>query len=167
MRKIQNLIFHCSESLWGDVDIIREWHLARGWSDVGYNGVILNGKHKSGMDYNYNYDGIFQEGRSLDFSAYVEKDEKAAHALGYNKNSIGICLIGRNKFTVRQFQAAFYIAKIFERITPDIRIMGHYQCKGTTKTCPNFDMERFRTLLLSDESHGESIKKYMDQWIDE
>ena len=43
-RKIKNIIIHCSVSDFGDAELIRSWHVdERGWRDIGYNGVILNG----------------------------------------------------------------------------------------------------------------------------
>ena len=43
MRAIHKIIIHCTATREGDdisVDTIRRWHLARGWSDIGYHYVI-------------------------------------------------------------------------------------------------------------------------------
>ena len=40
MRAVTKHIVHCSDSVTGDVREIRQWHLARGWNDVGYHFVI-------------------------------------------------------------------------------------------------------------------------------
>ena len=35
MRKINKIIIHCSASDFGNAQRVREWHLERGWSDIG------------------------------------------------------------------------------------------------------------------------------------
>ena len=148
INRIKNLIIHCSVSNLGDVPAIRSWHLARGWRDIGYNLVITNGVINSDDDYVYKLDGIIQKGRELDFDAYVSKEEKAAHTLGYNENSIGICLIGKKKFTIDQYLSLYHVCKVFKRINPDIQIKGHYEMSTSKgKTCPNFDVAHFRTII--------------------
>ena len=149
MNKIENLIFHCSDSTWGDVDVIRKWHVKdRGWRDIGYNGVILNGYRKNSKDFNSKEVGEFEKGRGLDLDIYVNTDERGAHVLGYNKNSIGICLIGKDKFSVKQFETAIYFARLFKRVNREISIRGHYEMPTANgKTCPNFDMDLFRNLV--------------------
>ena len=106
--KTERIIVHCSNSTWGNAESIKKWHTdpkpkGNGWRDIGYNGVITNGHCKHNTEYNPKEDGMFQKGRSLDFDTYVDSDEKAAHCLGYNHNSIGICLIGKERFTLNQF----------------------------------------------------------------
>lgn len=120
----KGVVVHCSDSDFGDADLIDRWHKERGWDGIGYNFVITR-------------DGELQLGRSL--------NRAGAHANGYNKTHIGICLIGVNMFTDEQFttlttlltslSAAFGIHAA--------NILGHYQCTGTQKTCPNFDVPTF------------------------
>lgn len=71
--KWSGIVVHHSAS--GDVSIdkIREWHLARGFRDVGYHFVISQ-------------DGYVEQGRNL--------NEQGAHARGRNRTHIGICLTG-------------------------------------------------------------------------
>lgn len=76
MRKINKVILHCSDTIEGahiDVDTIRQWHLARGWNDIGYHYVIY-------------LDGTIANGRDLDVVG--------AHCRGNNQDSIGVCYIG-------------------------------------------------------------------------
>ena len=43
MRKIDKIIVHCAATREGQdikTDTIRDWHLKRGWSDIGYHYVI-------------------------------------------------------------------------------------------------------------------------------
>jgi N-acetylmuramoyl-L-alanine amidase len=85
--KPYRITLHCSDSPnGGDVTIkeIREWHLARGFKDVGYHLVILPS-------------GEIQNGRYL--------NEDGAHVEGHNQGNIGICLVGKDKFTSAQWAA--------------------------------------------------------------
>lgn len=53
--------------------MIKKWHLAKGWDDIGYNWVIER-------------DGNVVKGR--------DESKSGAHTVGHNSNSIGICLSG-------------------------------------------------------------------------
>jgi N-acetyl-anhydromuramyl-L-alanine amidase AmpD len=67
---------HCSATqndLSVTVDRIRQWHLDRGWSDIGYSFVITT-------------DGVLHQGRPI--------TKQGAHVAGHNKDNIGICLVG-------------------------------------------------------------------------
>lgn len=55
------------------VDRIRQWHLKRGFVDTGYHYIITS-------------DGVIHDGRPL--------TKQGAHVAGYNKDNIGICLVG-------------------------------------------------------------------------
>jgi hypothetical protein len=163
-KEIEYLVIHCSDSHFGDANVIRKWHKARGWRDIGYNGVILNGNRNSGGEYNLKEDGLFEMGRGLDLSVMIESDEKGAHVLGYNDKSIGICLIGKNKFTIPQFKTLIHLVSLFKRIVPDIKVRGHYQMPTANgKTCPNFDIFDFHTLLSGDTFTDSVITEIIGQ----
>ena len=123
MRKIDKIILHCSDSdikAHDDIKVIREWHKARNFSDVGYHYFIRK-------------DGTIQKGRNW--------EKIGAHCKGQNKASIGICLSGRHKFTTRQFEA---LEHTLERLTDafsELPVHGHYEF--SEKTCPNFDVSTF------------------------
>ena len=76
MRKINLIVIHCSDT-YARMDIgvneIRQWHLQRGFNDIGYHYVIRR-------------DGAIEQGRPI--------EKPGAHAAGYNTNSIGICYAG-------------------------------------------------------------------------
>lgn len=136
------IIIHCSDSTFGNAQIIEDWHKERGWSDIGYHFTILNGQFE-----NNNYlevmDGQIECGRDF--------DKSGAHAKGYNSN-IGICLIGKDKFTDKQFESlAKLILNLLEE-NPNMTIKdikGHYEV--STKTCPNFNVDTFkRNYILGD-----------------
>ena len=164
MNKIENIIIHCSASSFGDAELIRGWHVdGNGWRDIGYNGVILNGR-RDAQKFNDSDVGLFEVGRGLNLDQFVDSTEKGAHALGYNKNSLGLCLIGNEKFKVEQFQTALYFCAMFQRINPKIEVIGHYEVTDK-KTCPNFDMKLFRGLLKNQDFVYSEILEVMGKYI--
>ena len=145
MRKINSIIIHCSDSIWGDAGIIRYWHTSKGWKDIGYHYCILNGKRKNEL-YSIADDGLIEPGRHLDNDANLEKSEVGAHCYGNNNNSIGICLIGQVLFTPKQFESLAYLVLHYKKMIPDICIFGHYEF-NSNKTCPNIEMNGFRSFI--------------------
>jgi N-acetylmuramoyl-L-alanine amidase len=146
MSVIKQIIIHCSASPYGNAAMIAKWHLQRGWSNIGYHLVILNG-HLSASIYNARWDGLIETGRPLDNDGNIEGDEIGAHTLGLNSTSIGICLIGspthRTPFTSMQMDAlAFELYLLRERIK-DVKIKGHYQVDSKKPYCPGFDVPEF------------------------
>ena len=59
-----------------DVAGIRDWHLNKGWRDIGYHLLIEKVKGR--------YEAIL--GRPF--------DERGAHCIGQNQRSLGVCFIG-------------------------------------------------------------------------
>ena len=156
-RVIDELIVHCSASEFGDAETIRRWHTlpkipleiaerikrkelpareaykyGRGWRDIGYHFVILNGKRKARGKYRKEDDGLIEAGRPL--------ETPGAHCRGHNKRSVGVCLIGRRHFTAKQLLQA--LPDIIARVgkVQKIIVKGHYEY-DRHKTCPNIDME--------------------------
>jgi N-acetylmuramoyl-L-alanine amidase len=153
--KIGNIILHCSDSEWGCAREVRNWHLQRGWKDIGYHFVILNGK-PTPKNYLCALDGCIECGRYLDEDLLVEPNEIGAHTLGYNANSIGVCLIGKTDFTTSQNAALMdlliNLMNVYH-IQPE-NILGHCETasgKKEGKTCPNFDVSKIRDLLRRDQ----------------
>ena len=122
MINIKYLVIHCSDTP-DDRDVtaeeIHRWHLEKGYSGIGYHYVILR-------------NGVVEKGRP-DFW-------KGAHAKIVNDRSLGICLIGRNKFDQKQFIELKKLIKILLEIHPKAKVRGHFQFEDK-KTCPNFDAE--------------------------
>ena len=135
----ENIIFHCSASKFGDAALIRKWHLARGWRDIGYHFVALNGCRKSG-NYRDQDDGLIEVGRPLNESGILEPWEFGAHALGYNARSIGVCFVGNRFFTSRQLLLGIpFLAVLAEYWDiPTENILGHRET-GANKECPTMD----------------------------
>lgn len=118
MRKITRHIIHCSDSLYGDVQSIRRYHMSKGWKDIGYHFVIKQ-------------DGTIETGRPL--------EKMGAHCKGYNKTSIGTCLIGRSVFTDKQFESLKQLHKTLESMLGKLESYPHNRF-NKDKTCPNFDV---------------------------
>lgn len=128
-RAVDKVFIHCSASDRPEDDNVRtinQWHLARGWTGIGYNYYIdKKGKIWNGRD--------------------VQKIP-AAQA-GHNAGSIAICLGGKNFFTPAQFLALENLCGIIN-ITYNGKITFHGHCEVSNKTCPNFD---YKALLELDE----------------
>lgn len=90
--KPKGIVIHLSASKWGDREDIKQWHLAKGWNDIGYHGVICNGHMDYKVPYNKDHDGHIQPGRP--------EGTKGAHcqAAGMNNYTLGVCCIGTPGF---------------------------------------------------------------------
>ncbi len=133
MRSIERAIVHCSATP-SDMDIgveeIREWHIAKGWADVGYHFIVRR-------------DGTVEAGRSI--------SRPGAHARGNNRDSIGICLVGgvdaENKdkaeanFTYKQYQALDGLKTTLEAQLGPMEWLGHKEL--SPKACPCFEVREF------------------------
>lgn len=118
------IICHCSASddeSSDNIETIREWHLKRGWDDIGYHFFI----DKSGR--------IFK-GRGIDVIG--------AHCYGHNKDSVGICVSGLNDFSPMQFTSlkviCFDLMRYFNINADQI---FHHNEFNKNKTCPNFNLD--------------------------
>lgn len=136
MRDIHRIILHCSATKPGqdvNAETIRAWHLARGWSDIGYHYVIL-------------LDGVIETGRPLDVMG--------AHVKGQNRDSVGICYIGgldadgepydtltaRQRDSFRRLVHALCIT-----LNRPLTLHGHNEF--SPKACPSFSVaEKFPEL---------------------
>ena len=128
MRQINRLLIHMAytpPSMDIGVAEIRDWHLQRGWRDVGYHFVIRR-------------DGTVEDGRPL--------HQEGAHARGENADSIGICLIGGKhasrdgadaNFTAAQWRALDRLCRDLLLQHPGAQISGHRDWLPTK--CPGFD----------------------------
>ena len=76
MRKINEIVIHCSATKDNQnisIETIRNWHLDRGFRDVGYHFYIRR-------------DGTIENGRLI--------SKKGAHVAYHNSDTIGICYEG-------------------------------------------------------------------------
>ena len=54
---------------------------------------------------------------------------------------MGVCLIGRNNFTKKQFASLEKLLRKWLKTYPNSKIVGHSKAVVTKKTCPNFDVK--------------------------
>lgn len=140
------IFIHCSAtkpSVYVDADVIRSWHKAKGYIDIGYNLVITRA-------------GNAQIGRSL--------EDVGAQVLGFNHNSLGICLVGglneqtgkaENNYTSAQFLTLKTWLRALKTVWPSARILGHRDAfpdrnhdgiidkRDWLKECPCFDVAQW------------------------
>lgn len=134
MRPINKIFIHVSDSR-DDLDVgvkeIRQWHLARGWKDIGYHYVVR-------------IDGTVEPGRP--------EEKIGAHAQGYNEDSIGVCWVGRFAMHPKQKESLVRLVKSLMKKYKLSRkdVLGHYEVDTHGKTCPNINMDEFRDLLKSE-----------------
>lgn len=133
MRDIDRIVVHCSATSPGmDIGVaeIDAWHRDRGFAGIGYHFVIRRG-------------GRVEDGRLV--------EQPGAHAKGYNKNSIGVCLAGgidklgnsENNFTKKQFDA---LRRVIGRLLaqyPGAELCGHRDLPNVHKDCPCFDVAKW------------------------
>jgi N-acetylmuramoyl-L-alanine amidase len=121
-KDIKLLIVHCSDSE-NHMDLnaidIHKMHLDFGWDGIGYHKVICRS-------------GKIENGRPEYW--------KGAHVKGKNDLSLGVCLIGRDKFTKKQYSSLQKILRKWKLLYPNAKIIGHCDTEETQKTCPNFDV---------------------------
>jgi len=148
MKSWKRIVIHCSDSFWGSAPEIRDWHInGNGWRDIGYQYVINNGKIK--VDYYLDsMNGAIEIGRPIDGDMIVDSLEKGAHAYGYNSDSIGICLVGKEHFSPSQIGTLIdLVSDLMVKFKIPIKnVVGHYEL-DPKKTCPNIDIDSFRKLL--------------------
>ena len=128
MRLVKEIIIHCSATREGQlvsVDTIRDWHLAKGWNDIGYHFYI-------------DLDGTINKGRDI--------DKIGAHCKGRNRNSIGICYCGgveadgktpKDTRTQEQKDSLLNVLKTLKAMYPEAVIYSHSEFAA--KACPSFD----------------------------
>ncbi len=141
MREIDKIIVHCSASEFGSARLIDRWHRERGWRMIGYHYVILNGYRRKGV-YSEDDDGLIEPGRPLELVG--------AHCRGYNKTSIGICLIGDRLFSEKQLFYALpsLVRELMEKFGLGLEdIYGHREF-NRAKSCPNLDVREVLKRVL-------------------
>lgn len=143
MRELRTIIIHHSDSYHGNTNLIRKWHVdERGFDDVGYHYVICNG-YETKEDFIDIKDGAVETARPIRMSG--------AHAYGQNRNSIGICLIGKDRFTTKQLSnLVLLVQQLSDRYNISRNnVLGHRELAGVTKSCPGFEVSDIRKQLRS------------------
>jgi len=146
MRKIRRIFIHHSASDWGSSWEIDNWHrFDNGWDEIGYHFVIVNGAYKPnqiGTKLAKFLSGQIECGRPL--------DKTPSQARGFNKGSIGICLIHKDgEYKDRQLRSLkALVLKLMDEFNLDeTAVFGHYEVDTKKKECPGIDMDKFRNEL--------------------
>lgn len=134
-RGIQLLIIHCAATPNGrhfTIEDIDRWHVANGWGRQPA-ARAAHRPHLLAVGYHYVIDiaGIVHEGRAI--------DEIGAHAAGHNAHSIGLCLIGTDKFMPAQWDSLRQSVLGLRMSYPALQVIGHRDV-NPGKTCPGFDV---------------------------
>jgi N-acetylmuramoyl-L-alanine amidase len=148
-RKIELLVLHCSDSPnGGDVGAsdIDRWHRARGFERaIGWRKSQNYGLTSIGYHFVIRCIGQVETGRHV--------DEIGAHVVGYNQRSIGICLVGKDKWTPPQWMALKQLVTTLSAQFPGAKVVGHRDLSPDLngdgviepvewiKTCPNFEVK--------------------------
>lgn len=170
MRRDVNLVvIHCSASqngvslfqgkaedrtLRSPAQVIDGWHAKRGFKRAQAWRDIINPTLGS-IGYHYVVDtgGTIESGRHL--------DEVGAHCLGHNRQSVGICMVGTDRYTVKQWGSLRQLVDFCARRFPGAQLVGHRDLSPDVdsdgivepwewlKTCPGFDV---KTWLAGDMS---------------
>lgn len=116
---------------------IRQWHINKGWRDIGYHWVIKR-------------DGTLEQGRPM--------HQTGAHVKGQNRHNIGICLIGgvneshlpENNFTAPQWQTLKTTLTLLcdQYKIPKSKIQGHNTLNPNT-ACPSFNVAEYLFFSLA------------------
>lgn len=124
------------------MDIGAEWidriHRERGFRKIGYHYVIRR-------------DGTIETGRS--------EEEMGAHTKGWNRNTLGVCLVGgiaegstapEDNFTQAQFDSLDKLLIRLHEKYPEAEFRGHRDFPNhTSRGCPCFDhLAYFQTLKI-------------------
>jgi len=131
------ITIHCSDSpINTTVNQIYKWHTQeRGWRTIGYHYVIEKEGDVTSRANDQRFRGL---------------NEPGAHVRGHNRKNIGICLTGRSKFTLAQFDALWRLYDDL-RVTYDIPVSNvwcHYEFNHN-KTCPNIRNANLVAFLMT------------------
>lgn len=138
-KPIRAVVIHCTATPGGrphTIDDIRRWHMARGWSDVGYHWLI-------------HLDGTISKGRDMRLMG--------AHTRGHNNGTIGIAYVGgidaetNRPGDTRSPLQKLAIERLLDQLALEygevqadgfrrIAVHGHNQF-NPAKACPSFDVK--------------------------
>jgi N-acetylmuramoyl-L-alanine amidase len=141
LEKVEYIVVHHSERTIDSPFFIRFRHkYLRRWEDTGYHFLIANGN-------------IFTINGELCIG--LPESSIGSHAWGYNRNSLGVCLVGNFDEVApsqKQLSALFSFLKdkVQEYNIPIKNILGHRELPGVTKSCPGklIDMDYIREKLI-------------------
>lgn len=163
MRPINLIVIHCSASPNGDslfrasvgapgfqtpVTAIDSWHAKRDFKRTPLARARQN-PELAAIGYHF---VIYTNGGIVTGRA---QDEIGAHVAGFNRESLGICLIGTDRFTASQWASLGDLVTRLQRQNPGARVVGHRDLSPDQdkdgivepfewlKTCPGFDVAKW------------------------
>lgn len=152
---INRIVIHCAATGNGRIlanerqsaaQRIDDWHKGRGFRRSAAAKAAFN-EHLNHIGYHFviDCDGTLGSGRAV--------GEIGAHVAGYNKGSIGICLVGTERFTKSQWLSLRELVAALSAKYPAAEICGHrdlspdqdgdgkIEAHEWTKLCPGFDVQ--------------------------
>lgn len=149
MRTITEIIIHCSATPNGrpvSAAEIDAWHERRGFVRTAMAvGYTQPGLRHIGYHYVICTHGAIDAGRA--------EEEIGAHCLGHNAQSIGVCMIGMDAFSLVQWASLGALVRGIRARTPSITaVIGHRETSPDIdgdgfiepqewlKTCPGFSV---------------------------
>lgn len=135
-RRIDLIVIHCSATpngRWVSTLDIDHWHAERGFKRRGEWRARQNAQLR-GIGYHFVVytNGAIATGRHL--------AEVGAHAAGHNANSVGVCLVGTDRFGHAQWSAAAALVERLMEEFPQAHVLGHRDLPAVHKLCPGFDV---------------------------
>jgi hypothetical protein len=132
---MKRIIFHCSDSSYGNAAEITKWHIDRKFNTIGYNYVVLNGWTAKGY-YDRDFDGHIETGRNPEI--------EGAHCSG-NNDALGVCLIGKGKlYTNKQLEAVDTLLMKLKMQYEEIKIYQHSDFDTNKWYCAGLDLTKWR-----------------------
>jgi N-acetylmuramoyl-L-alanine amidase len=137
LRRIDYIVIHHSASpLSTTLEDIDQWHRAKipPWTGCGYHLVCES-------------NGTMRKGRRI--------GRMGAHVRGWNRHSIGICLVGDNTFpgegwTQPQIASLHEMLRSLRVLFPEAEVLGHRDLPKTATVCPGLDIRALLETANSD-----------------
>jgi N-acetylmuramoyl-L-alanine amidase len=118
---IEKIVFHCAATP-DEKDFTAAqfhlWHQSRGWDGIGYHYVIRRC-------------GKLDHGRPEYWTG--------SHVRGHNTGSIGVCFVGTEDMTDKQFDTAEVLLKGLQSRYPEAELYGHCELDDG-KECPGTEV---------------------------
>jgi N-acetyl-anhydromuramyl-L-alanine amidase AmpD len=140
---IQEVILHCASTPNGldhyTIKDIDDWHRVRGFLRDRDELALCSSDHfHVGYHYVIEVDGRVEPGRHL--------LEVGAHCRGRNRRSIGICMVGEDRFTRAQWTSLRGLIAYLEGLLGPLKKHGHREFdeeRRRNNGCPCFDVSEW------------------------
>ncbi len=132
LQTLKYIVIHHSATGPITMERIREWHIAKGWSNIGYPYVVER-------------DGTLRYGRPL--------FQRGAHCPPFNQHSIGICIVGDNRpgkypWNTPQIETTRKLVQAIKLLNPNVELVGHKDVGSTKTLCPVYTKEALKALFI-------------------